>query len=121
MGDESIDYINLHATGTVPNDQVESFAINQVFGSNVLCSGIKQLTGHTLGVAGSLEAALCVLLADKRETTLPPHIYDGEYDENISTVNLVKKDDTNKYKIQNTASLNFAFGGDNSAIAVGYD
>lgn len=121
MGGESIDYINLHATGTIPNDQVESYAIEKVFGSNVLCSGIKQLTGHTLGVAGSLEAALCVMLVNRQNTYLPPHIYDGEYDERLAKINLVAKGDTNIYKIQNAASINFAFGGDNSAIAVGYD
>lgn len=121
MGGESIDYINLHATGTIPNDQVESYAIEKVFGSNVLCSGIKQLTGHTLGVAGSLEAALCVMLVNRQNTYLPPHIYDGEYDESLAKINLVAKGDTNIYKIQNAASINFAFGGDNSAIAVGYD
>lgn len=121
MGGESIDYINLHATGTIPNDQVESYAIEKVFGSNVLCSGIKQLTGHTLGVAGSLEAALCVMLVNRQNTYLPPHIYDGEYDECLAKINLVAKGDTNIYKIQNAASINFAFGGDNSAIAVGYD
>ena len=121
MGGESIDYINLHATGTIPNDQVESYAIEKVFGSNVLCSGIKQLTGHTLGVAGSLEAALCVMLVNRQNTYLPPHIYDREYDESLAKINLVAKGDTNIYKIQNAASINFAFGGDNSAIAVGYD
>ena len=121
MAGESIDYINLHATGTIPNDQVESYAIEKVFGSNILCSGIKQLTGHTLGVAGSLEAALCVMLVNRQNTYLPPHIYDGEYDESLAKINLVAKGDTNIYKIQNAASINFAFGGDNSAIAVGYD
>ncbi len=121
MGQDSIDYINLHATGTISNDQVESFAINKVFGDNILCSGIKQLTGHTLGVAGSLEVALCVMLADKKETALPPHIYDNEYDENIAKINLIKKEDKNIYKVLNVASINFAFGGDNCAIAVGQD
>lgn len=121
MEDENIDYINLHATGTVSNDQVESYAVNKVFGGDILCSGIKQLTGHTLGVAGSLETALCVLLTDKANTPLPPHIYDGEYDEKIDKLNLVSSESENIYKIQNAASINFAFGGDNSAIAVGYD
>lgn len=121
MAGESIDYINLHATGTIPNDQVESFAVKNVFGSNILCSGIKQLTGHTLGVAGSLEAALCVMLVNKQNTNLPPHIYDGEYDESLAKIHLVEKEDRNIYKIKNAASINFAFGGDNSAIAVGYD
>lgn len=118
---ESIDYINLHATGTIPNDHVEFYTVKKVFGSNTLCSGIKQLTGHTLGVAGSLEAALCVMLVNKQNTNLPPHIYDGEYDESLAKIHLVAKEDRNIYKIKNAASINFAFGGDNSAITVGYD
>ena len=98
-----------------------SYAVKKVFGSNILCSGIKQLAGHTLGVAGSLEAALCVMLVNRQSTNLPPHIYDGKYDESLAKINLVAKEDRNKYKIKNAASINFAFGGDNSAIAVGYD
>lgn len=121
MNGENIDYINLHATGTISNDIVEANSVNKVFGGNILCSGIKQLIGHTLGVAGSVETALCVLLVDKKNTNLPPHIYDNNYDDNLAKINLVTKENKNIYQIKNVASINFAFGGDNCAIAVGQD
>lgn len=121
IGEEEIDYINLHGTGTVANDMVEAYAVYEIFGKDILCSGIKQLTGHALGVAGSLEVALSIMLLEKKNTPLPPHIYDGEYDENILPINLVRKGDKKIYNIKNIASINFAFGGDNCAIALGYD
>ena len=61
------------------------------------------------------------MLVNKQNTNLPPHIYDGEYDESLSKIHLVEKEYRNIYKIKNSSSINFAFGGDNSAIAVGYD
>ncbi len=56
---EMIDYVNLHATGTRQNDAVEMAAMAEVFGPEVQCGGTKGLTGHTLGAAGAVEAAIC--------------------------------------------------------------
>ncbi len=46
-----VDYLNLHATATRINDQVESVAVHKVFGGRIPCSGTKGITGHTLGAA----------------------------------------------------------------------
>ena len=56
-----VDYINLHGTGTLANDRSEDFAVCRVFGPGVPCSATKGLTGHALGAAGILEAAICLL------------------------------------------------------------
>ena len=57
-----ISYINLHGTGTANNDLSEGIAIENVFGSQVPhCSSTKAYTGHTLGAAGGVEAAISVL------------------------------------------------------------
>ena len=60
----AIDYINLHGTATPQNDAMESLAIHRLFGDTVPVSSTKPLTGHTLGGAGALEAALCWLAVD---------------------------------------------------------
>ena len=46
---EGIGYLNLHATATPKNDEMESLATARVFPDGVPCSGTKPLTGHTLG------------------------------------------------------------------------
>jgi 3-oxoacyl-[acyl-carrier-protein] synthase-1 len=56
-----IDYLNLHGTGTPSNDLAESLAVESVFDAPVACSSTKGATGHTLGAAGALEAAICLL------------------------------------------------------------
>lgn len=59
-----IDYLNAHASGTPANDENELRAIRTVFGEHtqrMALSGTKPFTGHTLGAAGALEIATCVL------------------------------------------------------------
>ena len=56
-----IDYINLHATATPINDQIEAIAIHTLFSNTVPCSGSKGITGHTLGAAGAIETIISLL------------------------------------------------------------
>ena len=58
---EDISFVNLHGTGTVYNDAMESAAVERVFGKNLCRFSTKPLTGHCLGAAGAVEAALCAL------------------------------------------------------------
>ena len=48
-----VDYINLHGTATLKNDEVEAALIADVFPENVRASATKGFTGHTLGAAVS--------------------------------------------------------------------
>ncbi len=57
----AVDYINLHGTATPNNDATEDLAVHGVFGSTTPCSSTKGATGHTLGAAGGLEAAISIL------------------------------------------------------------
>ena len=57
----AIDYINLHGTATPSNDAAESRAVASVFGGGTPCSSTKGATGHTLGAAGGVEAAISLL------------------------------------------------------------
>jgi len=112
---KDIDYINLHGTATTLNDQMESIAVNQLFGQNVLCSSTKPFTGHTLGAAGAIEAAICWLMLADDQSFAPIHRWDGEHDPTIPNLNLVaanQPDKTYKYVLSNS----FAFGGNNIAL-----
>jgi 3-oxoacyl-[acyl-carrier-protein] synthase I len=60
---EAIGYVNAHATSTPTGDRSEALALRAVFGSagQPLISSTKGLTGHTLSMAGVLEAAFCII------------------------------------------------------------
>lgn len=115
-----IDYINLHGTGTLSNDDMEARLIYELF-KTTPCSSTKSIMGHTLGAAGALEAMICVQILkeslEQKSAELPMHCYDKVYDENIPKINLVHQ--KQKVKIYNALSLSFAFGGDNCAVIFG--
>lgn len=111
-----VDYINLHGTGTQANDKIEAKIVHSLMPS-VFASSVKPLIGHTLGAAGAIESALCAMLCARGETALPPHVYDGVYDDKIERVNLVKFGQ--RAVVNSAMSLSFAFGGDNAAIVFG--
>lgn len=56
-----VDYINLHGTASLKNDEVEAALIKRVFPASTRASGTKGYTGHTLGAAGIVEAAITLL------------------------------------------------------------
>ena len=112
---DAIDYINLHGTGTIANDLMEANAVYNVFGGCVEASSTKPLTGHCLGAAASLEAALCCQVL--KNQTILPHVYDGEYDFSLPKINLITK--PVKKRIDNVLCLSFGFGGTNTAIILG--
>jgi 3-oxoacyl-[acyl-carrier-protein] synthase-1 len=112
---KQIDYINLHGTATLQNDAMESLAVKQLFGAHIPCSSTKPLTGHTLGAAGAIEAALCWLtLHDNPAERLPPHWWDEASDSTIAPLALVKVGQS--AAVQYVLSNSFAFGGSNAAL-----
>ncbi len=58
---DAVDYINLHGTASVQNDEVEAALVARRFGDSVHASSTKGFTGHTLGAAGIVEAVVCLL------------------------------------------------------------
>jgi 3-oxoacyl-[acyl-carrier-protein] synthase-1 len=115
-----IDYVNLHGTATVLNDQMESRAIEQVFGLDVPCSSTKPFTGHTLGAAGAIEAGICWLTLGAGERNfLPMHLWDGAKDLELPDIRLVTRDYLPPEPPRLVLSNNFAFGGNNIALLLG--
>lgn len=57
-----VGYIKLHGTATKANDAMESKAIHDLSGDDVLVSCTKALTGHRLGLLGAIEAMLTLRL-----------------------------------------------------------
>ena len=117
---EEVNYINLHGTGTLANDTMEAEAVNTIFGTHTPASSTKPLTGHCLGAAESIEAALCCHLLNNFSGKLFPHIYDSEYNPSLKPINLIKTQ--NLYdKCNICISNSFGFGGTNAIIVLGKD
>jgi 3-oxoacyl-(acyl-carrier-protein) synthase len=113
---EEVDYGNAHGTGTRDNDAMEAKAIERVFGDKIPpVSSTKRATGHTFGAAGVVEAIFClqaiqegIVLGNwgsvEGDTALwkgrDPVVRRGSYRGNVNVA----------------VSLNFAFGGNNTAL-----
>ena len=111
---DEIDYINLHGTGTKANDTMEARAIYEIFKDKVPVSSTKPLTGHCLGAAPSIEAALCCHLLNKFEGKYFKHIYDGLYQIEEDRIKLVQ--DETYQKCDTILSNSFGFSGSSASI-----
>lgn len=112
---QQVGYINLHGTATRLNDAMESQAVYRLFGDKVPCSSTKPLTGHTLGVAGAIEAALACLLLE-RALPLPPQQVTTQ-DPTLAPIRLVSG--TTRLAVPRVLSNSFAFGGNNVSLLFG--
>ena len=113
---DDIGYVNLHGTATKLNDAMESKAMASLFKGKVPCSSTKYMTGHTLGAAGIVEAAiLCYLL--KHDLDLPVQDFShDEIDDTLDECGLIKEKIKAKKKVM--MSNTFAFGGNNASIII---
>ena len=121
---EDIDYLNLHGTGTKFNDSMEAKAVSALFGEyRVPCSTTKPLTGHTLGAAGAIEAAICwagIKNSSLGKPLFPVQVWDGIFDEEMPSLNIATKGSpADAQKIDICMSNSFAFGGANASLVIG--
>jgi 3-oxoacyl-[acyl-carrier-protein] synthase-1 len=110
----SIDYINLHGTGTVANDAMEDKAVFAVFGDQVPVSSTKGFTGHTLGAAGIVEAIITTLAIE--HGFLPGCLNVSEVDPFFRAEVLTENRNT---EVRYALSNSFGFGGSNCSLIFG--
>ena len=112
---DEIDYINAHGTSTPFNDRLETMAIKRLFGEHatkLAVSSTKSMTGHLLGGAGGLEAAISTLAL--HHGVIPPTTNYDNPDPNCD-LDYVPNQAREK-SIQYALSNSFGFGGTNAAL-----
>jgi 3-oxoacyl-[acyl-carrier-protein] synthase-1 len=110
----TIDYINLHGTGTPSNDRSESHAVAAVFGAATPCSSTKGATGHALGAAGALEAVISALAL--KHALMPGGVNTTHVDETLAAHYLKKM---RSAPLARVLTNSFGFGGTNCSLILG--
>ncbi len=112
---EEVDYINAHGTSTPYNDKFETAAIRKVFGEHankLMVSSTKSMTGHMLGAAGAIEAAVC---AKAIQTGIVPPTINYENPDPECDLDYVPNV-ARKANVDIAISTNLGFGGHNGAL-----
>jgi 3-oxoacyl-[acyl-carrier-protein] synthase II len=111
-----VSYVNAHGTSTPANDSTETIAIKRVFGdyakAGLLVSSTKSMSGHLLGAAGAIEAALCAKVVS--EGIVPPTI-NLEHPDEACDLDYVANS-ARHAKVRVAMSNSFGFGGTNATL-----
>ena len=109
---DQVDYINLHGTASLQNDCVEAALIARRFPASTRASSTKGWSGHTLGAAGILEAAITLTALEHglAPGTLNTHELDPVCGPQIRI-------DNSETDLRIALSNSFGFGGNNCCLA----
>ncbi len=117
-GDEDsgveVDYVNLHGTASPKNDEVEAAMFARRYGPRTWASATKGLTGHTMGAAGMLEAAICL---EALQQGVAPGTTGCDEPEAGGDPRLLRAAKARTVWV--TASHSFGFGGNNAVLVFG--
>ncbi|MGH8146051.1 MAG: beta-ketoacyl-ACP synthase [Rhodanobacteraceae bacterium] len=106
-----IDYVNLHGTATLKNDEVEAKLLPR-FDGHTRVSSTKGFTGHTLGAAGALEAVIALLVIE--HGLVPPNLGCAEPIPEAAKWLALQSE---ARMIDVALSNSFGFGGNNACLA----
>jgi 3-oxoacyl-[acyl-carrier-protein] synthase-1 len=108
---DAVDYINLHGTATVKNDEIEARLVKRRFGPRTHASSTKGFTGHTLGAAGIVGAAFSLLAL---ETGVMPGTLNAEELDAACGPQIRLRPATSDVRV--ALSHSFGFGGTNCVL-----
>jgi 3-oxoacyl-[acyl-carrier-protein] synthase-1 len=109
-----VDYINLHGTASLKNDEVEAALVARLFPAATRASSTKGFTGHTLGAAGIVEAAVALLAI---EHGLVPGNLGADDPDPACGPQFAWGNEHGDVRI--ALSNSFGFGGNNACLAFG--
>ena len=107
-----VGYLNLHGTATPANDAIEARAVAALFPASLHASSTKGWTGHTLGAAGIVEAAVALLAMERGVApgTLNSRNLDPACGPQVRI-------DNARREVRVALSNSFGFGGNNCCLA----
>jgi 3-oxoacyl-[acyl-carrier-protein] synthase II len=117
LAPSDIAYINAHGTSTDLNDKNETIAVKKVFGDHarkLAMSSTKSMTGHTLGAAGGIEAAITALAIQRG--VLPPTTNYETPDPDCDLDYVPNQ--ARELRVDAAMSNSFGFGGTNAALVM---
>jgi 3-oxoacyl-[acyl-carrier-protein] synthase II len=112
-----IDYINAHATSTMVGDRAEANAIAAVLGeavTSVPVTATKSMTGHMVGAAGAIEAAICARVIT--DGIIPPTINLHDVDPLCKLNHVLGQ--ASQSQVRRALSNSFGYGGHNTSLAL---
>jgi len=115
LNPEDIQYINAHGTSTPVGDELETAGIKSIFkdhAKKLWVSSTKSMIGHTLGAAGAIESAFCVMAI--KDQMVPPTINLENPSENCDLDYVPGR--SRDGKILNVLNNSFGFGGTNASL-----
>ncbi len=114
VGADAIDYINMHGTASMKNDEVEGALVKRRFPASTHASSTKGFTGHTLGAAGIVEAVISLLAIERglKPGTVNTSALDADCGPQI-------KLEPAHGEVNYALSNSFGFGGNNCSLVFG--
>ena len=113
----ALDYVNAHGTSTPANDSTETLALKVALGEEtarrVPVSSTKSMTGHLLGGAGAVEAAISIRAI---QTGIVPPTINYEDPDPECDLDYVPNEARDVGDIEHVASNSFGFGGHNVTL-----
>ena len=107
-----VDYINLHGTASLKNDEVEAALVSRAFPAGTRASSTKGYTGHTLGAAGIVEATIALQAI---EHGLIPGNLGGTTPDPSCGAQFAWQGEQQRVEV--ALSNSFGFGGNNACLA----
>ena len=108
------DHVNARGTGTRLGDAAEAAVLSRVLGAEVPTTATKSMTGHLMGAAGALEAAVSALAI--RDQRIPPTTNCDVLDAECAGVSVVRT--AVGAALRDVVSTSFGFGGHNAVLVL---
>jgi 3-oxoacyl-[acyl-carrier-protein] synthase-1 len=114
LAPDAIDYINMHGTASMKNDEVEGALVARRFPAATHASSTKGFTGHTLGAAGIVEAVISLLAIERglKPGTVNTTALDADCGPQIRL-------QPAHGEVRYALSISFGFGGNNCSLVFG--